>query len=104
MNTPEKIEALEAAEEHIAEAIRLLKAVVGDNEHLRRTMIANLEITIGVGGWMARETTIPELVAELAEETEDCPVCGAPVTTEDAGTPYMWQHCMATGCDWERGM
>lgn len=101
----DRIAMLEDAQEKIAEAVDLLKAATSGDEGLRRTMIAGLEILIEAGGWMSRDTTIPQLISSLNAEAnaiEDCPNCGAPVVTEDSGTRYPWQHCMA--CDWSQDL
>ena len=60
------------AQDHLTAAICLLKRAVGEDEGLRRTLIAHLAITAHRDReWLARDTNLDDLVDHVWEAAEE---------------------------------
>ena len=64
----ERVAMIREAQDHLTAAICLLKRAVGEDEGLRRTLIAHLEIT---AHRLARDTNLDDLVERIWEAAED---------------------------------
>lgn len=62
-----------AARRHISDAIVELDAYVAlsGDQYLRRTMLAQLEIYVGIGSWMHNERTLDDVISMLEEYNDD---------------------------------
>jgi hypothetical protein len=68
----EKVALIREAQDHLTDAIGLLMRAVGEDEGVRRTLIAHLEITAHRDhGWLARDINLDDLVDHVWEAAEE---------------------------------